>query len=60
MSEKQVNKIVYPTRGLLQGGPYVPATSTDLKKRFDEIRATTIDFNDDHAYRRLRAVRSKK
>ncbi len=59
MSEK-VNKIVYPTRSLLRGGIYTPSASSDIRKRFDEIRAAAIDFNDDHGFKRLRAVRSKK
>lgn len=28
-----------PTRSLLQGGPYTPAASTDLKATFARIRA---------------------
>ena len=30
---------VMPSRGLLQGGAYTPAASTDLKATFDRIRA---------------------
>jgi hypothetical protein len=40
-----VSRVVRPTCGLLQGGTYTSAAATDLRKRFDEIRASMLDFS---------------
>jgi len=32
-------KRTLPTKSLLEGGPYTPAASTDLRALFDRIRA---------------------
>lgn len=37
--EPEPARVVMPTRSLLQGGPYVPAASTDIRKRFASIKA---------------------
>ncbi len=33
-----VNKIVYPTRSLLQGGNYTPSASSDIRARFAAMK----------------------
>lgn len=35
-----------PTRSLLQGGRYVSADKTDIRKTFERARGAVVDFSD--------------